>query len=212
MSDELPFATTKNLLDGASKQGVGPSPGRSHTSTPIPEGGDGAHGPQRHGAPREGEQRPDVAHTPPRAPVQPAAVADAPPRSRKRETIQRKPVSTRLSDTEKAEIASAARAARISTARFIAEAALARALDTTHPRADAADDALLEELVRGRTEVVRVGTLFNQVTHRLNAGGASRSSDAVLAEAVTAGVRACAAVIERYEAATDHRLGREATG
>lgn len=210
MDNELPFSVTQFSLGGASKQGVGPSHGRSHASTPIPEGGDGAHGPRRRGAPQEGEQ--PHAHTPPRVPVQPAAVADAPPRSRKRETIQRKPVSTRLSDAEKAEIASAARAARISTARFIAEAALARARDTTHPRANAADDALLDELVRGRTEVVRVGTLFNQVAHRLNAGGASRSSDAVLAEAVTAGVRACAAVIERYEAATDHRLGRQATG
>ncbi|MFJ8742382.1 plasmid mobilization protein [Embleya sp. NPDC127516] len=210
MSDELPFATTQNLLGGASKQGVGPSVGRSHASTPIPEGGDGAHGPQHRGARREGELPYAVADTPPHAPVDASAAAPAKPRIRKRKKIQRKPVSVRLSPSERAELQEAATTEHHTLARYIADAALARARATGF-RVDGADDALLDELVRTRTALVRAGTLFNQVAHRLNAGGSTRPEDTALAAAVTDGIDHCRRVVERVEAATDLRLGRTAT-
>ncbi|MFE2954517.1 hypothetical protein ACFXHK_46830, partial [Embleya sp. NPDC059267] len=182
----------------------------THASTPIPESGDGAHGPQRRGARREGEPPHTAADTPPHTPVDASSAAPAKPRIRKRKKIQRKPVSVRLSPSERAELQEAATTERHTLARYIADAALARAR-ATGLRIDGADDALLDELVRTRTALVRQGTLLNQVAHRLNAGGSTHPQDTALAAAVTDGIDHCRLVVERVEAATDRRLGRTAT-
>ncbi|MFB6839784.1 plasmid mobilization relaxosome protein MobC [Streptomyces sp. NPDC056361] len=166
--------------------------GPSHALAPAPEG-DGspagprarAHGDQpgtRHqGAPVTGGEADDTADR-----EQPSsstsAFPDRKPRRRSRNPSERtRKTTTRLSDTEKAEIAAAAAQRNVTVARFLAAAGLAAARGSTVLHTNEQIDTAIDELAALRTALARIGNNINQIAYVHNAGGQPRPGELGLA-------------------------------
>ncbi|XXZ48112.1 plasmid mobilization relaxosome protein MobC [Streptomyces cavourensis] len=106
------------------------------------------------------------------------AFPDRKPRRRSRNPSERtRKTTTRLSDTEKAEIAAAAAQRNVTVARFLAAAGLAAARSSTTLHADERLDAAIDELAALRTALARIGNNINQIAYVLNAGGQPRPGE-----------------------------------
>ncbi|MFF3031026.1 plasmid mobilization relaxosome protein MobC [Streptomyces rubiginosohelvolus] len=169
---------------GGASYRVRRSYGPSYALAPAQEGGGSpagprarAHGDQpgdRHqGAPVTGGEAncaPQSASAPP--------FPDRKPRRRTRNPIERtRKTTTRLSDTEKAEIAAAATQRGITVARFLAGAGLAAARGSTVLHTNEHFDTAIDELASLRTALARIGNNINQIAYVLNAGGRPRPGE-----------------------------------
>ncbi|MCX4502222.1 plasmid mobilization protein [Streptomyces anulatus] len=169
---------------GGASYRVRRSYGPSYALAPAQEGGGSpagprarAHGDQpgdRHqGAPVTGGEAncaPQSASTPP--------FPDRKPRRRTRNPSERtRKTTTRLSDTEKAEIAAAATQRGITVARFLAGAGLAAARGSTALHTNERWDAAIDELAALRTALARIGNNINQIAYVFNAGGQPRPGE-----------------------------------
>ncbi|WP_406281401.1 plasmid mobilization protein [Streptomyces sp. NBC_00209] len=100
------------------------------------------------------------------------------PRRRSRNPSQRtRKTTTRLSDTEHAEIAAAAKQRNVTVARFIAAAGLAAARGSTPLHSNERLDAAIDELAALRTALARIGNNVNQIAYVLNSGGRPRAGE-----------------------------------
>lgn len=162
--------------------------GPSYALAPAPEGGGSpagsrarAHGNQqdnRHqGAPVSGgEANSDARSEQPS--LNTPAFPDRMPRRRSRNPSQRtRKTTTRLSDTEHAEIAAAAKQRNVTVARFIAAAGLAAARGSTPLHSNERLDAAIDELAALRTALARIGNNVNQIAYVLNSGGRPRAGE-----------------------------------
>jgi uncharacterized protein (DUF1778 family) len=103
---------------------------------------------------------------------QPPAFAERKPRRRNRNSTQRAhKLTIRLSDSERAEIAAAARLHTLTLAGFLATAGLSAARGRVAVRPDRQLAAAVDELVALRTSISRVGNNLNQIAHVHNAVG-----------------------------------------
>lgn len=100
------------------------------------------------------------------------------PRRRSRNPSERtRKTTTRLSDTEKAEIADAAAQRGVTVARFLAAAGLAAARGSTTLHTNERLDAAIDELAALRTALARIGNNINQIAYIHNAGGQPRPGE-----------------------------------
>ncbi|MEU6664053.1 MobC family plasmid mobilization relaxosome protein [Streptomyces sp. NPDC046821] len=173
---------------GGASYRVRRSYGPSDALAPAPEGGGGlagprarAHGDQpgnRHqGAPVTGgeAERDDQREQP--SPSTPA-FPDRTPRRRTRNPSERtRKTTTRLSDTEKAEITAAAAQRGITVARFLATASLTAARGSTALHTNEQLDTAIDELAALRTALARIGNNINQIAYVLNSGGHPRARE-----------------------------------
>ncbi|GLW58043.1 MobC family plasmid mobilization relaxosome protein [Kitasatospora phosalacinea] len=189
--------------------------GPSHALSPAQEGGGGPVGPraralgdqpgeQHQGALLEGE-----APDPPavRDRQQPSAppFPERKPRRRSRDPRERThKTTTRLSDSEKAEITAAAAQRAVTVARFLAASALAVARGSTTVHSNDQLDAAIDELAALRTALARIGNNVNQIAHYFNAGGQPR--DGELAYATAALIRTLARIDDVADALVKKRL------
>ncbi|MFJ2158123.1 MobC family plasmid mobilization relaxosome protein [Streptomyces sp. NPDC087856] len=201
-----------NTASGGASCRLRRSYGPSYALAPAQEGGGSpvgprarAHGDQpddRHqGAPvTEGEagQR----HQP--SPTTPA-FPERKPRRRTRNPSQRtRKTTTRLSDTEKAEIVTAAAQRGVTVARFLAAAALAAARGSTTLHTNEQLDTAIDELAALRTALSRIGNNINQIAYIHNAGGQPRPGE--LDHALTVLTRLVARIDDTADALVKKRL------
>ncbi|MEU8744925.1 plasmid mobilization relaxosome protein MobC [Streptomyces sp. BPPL-273] len=100
------------------------------------------------------------------------AFPDRTPRRRSRNSSERaRKTTTRLSDTEKAEIADAATQRGVTVARFLATAGLSAARGRAAVHSNDQLDTAIDELAALRTALARVGNNINQIAFVLNSGG-----------------------------------------
>lgn len=166
---------------GGASYRVRRSYGPSYALAPAPEGGGGPAGSRaralgnqpgdRHqGAPvtgGEADREPPSTSTP--------AFPDRKPRRRSRNPSERtRKTTTRLSDTEKAEIVAAAAQRGVTVARFIAAAGLTAARGSTTVHTNDRLDAAIDELAALRTALARIGNNINQIAYVLNSGSRPR--------------------------------------
>jgi len=159
--------------------------GPSYALAPAPKAGGGPAGPRarapgdqqdsRHqGAPLAGGAAAEPEQPSPSAPAFP----DRKPRRRARNPSERThKTTTRLSDTEQAEIAAAAQQRAVTVARFLAAAGLAAARGSTTAHTNEQLDAAIDELAALRTALARVGNNINQIAFIYNAGGQPRPGE-----------------------------------
>ncbi|MEV3928599.1 plasmid mobilization relaxosome protein MobC [Streptomyces sp. NPDC049944] len=194
MTTDDPVVTTAGLqrdptrAPGGASCRVRRSYGPSYALAPAPEGGGSpagprarAHGDQpgnRHqGAPVTGGEADQDDHREPPSPSTPA-FPNRTPRRRSRNPSQRtRKTTTRLSDTEKAEITDAATQRGITIARFLATAGLAAARGSTILHTDERLDTAIDELAALRTALARIGNNINQIAYIHNAGGQPRPGE-----------------------------------
>ncbi|MFG3134307.1 MobC family plasmid mobilization relaxosome protein [Streptomyces tendae] len=162
--------------------------GPSHALGPAPEDGGGpasprarAYGDQRgdrhQGAPVTGGEADRDDHREQPCPSTPA-FPDRTPRRRRRNPSERtRKTTTRLSDTEHAEIVVAATQRGITVARFLATAGLAAARGSTALHTDERLDTAIDELAALRTALARIGNNINRIAYVLNAGGQPRPAE-----------------------------------
>ncbi|MFF7777039.1 plasmid mobilization relaxosome protein MobC [Streptomyces tanashiensis] len=106
------------------------------------------------------------------------AFPDRKPRRRSRNPSERtRKTTTRLSDTEKAEIVAAATQRGVTVARFLAAAGLAAARGSTALHTNEQLDAAIDELAALRTALARIGNNINQIAFAHNAGGQPRPGE-----------------------------------
>lgn len=173
---------------GGASYRVRRSYGPSHALAPATEGGGSPTGPRaralgnrpgnRHrGAPVTGGEADDPADREQPSPGTPA-FPDRKPRRRTRNPSERtRKTTTRLSDTEKAEIAAAAAQRGVTVARFLAAAGLAAARGSTALHANERLDTAIDELAALRTALARIGNNINQIAYVHNAGGQPRPGE-----------------------------------
>ncbi|MGW2657385.1 plasmid mobilization protein [Streptomyces sp. NPDC001478] len=131
----------------------GDQPGNRHQGAPVTRG--------------EADQQP---RTP--------AFPDRKPHRRTRNPTERtRKTTTRLSDTEHAEIATAAAQRNVTVARFLAAAGLATARGSTTLHTNQQLDAAIDELAALRTALARIGNNINQIAFVLNSGGQPRPGE-----------------------------------
>lgn len=189
--------------------------GPSYALAPAQEGGGGpagprarAHGDQpdsRHqGAPiaeGEADRHSDRAQLSPSAPPFP----DRKPRRRSRNPSERtRKTTTRLSDTEKAEITAAAAQRGVTVARFLAAVGLAAARGSTTLHTNEQLDTAIDELVALRAALSRVGNNINQIAYIYNAGGQPRTGE--LDHALTTLTRLMARIDDTADTLVKKRL------
>ncbi|MFE7339492.1 plasmid mobilization relaxosome protein MobC, partial [Streptomyces fimicarius] len=103
---------------------------------------------------------------------------DRKPRRRTRNPSQRThKTTTRLSDTEKAEIVAASEKRGVTVARFLAAASLATARGSTTLHTNEQLDTAIDELVALRTAISRIGNNINQIAYIYNVGGQPRPGE-----------------------------------
>ncbi|MBB5939989.1 MobC family plasmid mobilization relaxosome protein [Streptomyces zagrosensis] len=123
---------------------------------------------------------------------------DRKPRRRNRNPTERtRKTTTRLSDTEKAEIVDAAAQRSVTVARFLAAAGLAAARGSTTLHTNEQLDAAIDELAALRTALSRVGNNINQIAFVYNAGGQPRPGE------LDHALRALTRVLARVDDAAD---------
>ncbi|AEW95162.1 MULTISPECIES: plasmid mobilization protein [Streptomycetaceae] len=162
--------------------------GPSYALAPAQEGGGSPAGPRarangdqpdsRHqGAPVAGGEADRNDHREQPSPSTPA-FPDRKPRRRSRNPSERtRKTTTRLSDTEKAEIVAAAAQRGVTVARFLAAAGLAAARGSTALHTNEQLDTAIDELAALRTALARVGNNINQIAYIYNAGGQPRAGE-----------------------------------
>ncbi|MGW9287643.1 MobC family plasmid mobilization relaxosome protein [Streptomyces albidoflavus] len=194
---------------GGASYRVRRSYGPTYALAPAQEGGGSpagprarAHGDQpvnRHqGAPvTEGEADRDDHREQP-SPSTPA-FPDRTPRRRSRNPSERaRKTTTRLSDTEKAEITDAATQRGVTIARFLATAGLSAARGHTAVHSNDQLDTAIDELAALRTALARIGNNINQIAYVLNSGGHPRADELEHA------LGALARVLPRIDDAANH--------
>ncbi|MGV4927617.1 MobC family plasmid mobilization relaxosome protein (plasmid) [Streptomyces sp. BHT-5-2] len=186
--------------------------GPSHALAPAQEDGGSLAGPR---ARAHGDQ-PDTRHQ--GAPVaggeadrreQPSpstpAFPDRKPRRRSRNPSERtRKTTTRLSDTEKAEIVAAAAQRGVTVARFLAAAGLAAARGSTTLHTNEQLDTAIDELAALRTALSRIGNNINQIAYIYNAGGQPRPGE--LDHALTTLTRSLARIDDTADTLVKKRL------
>ena len=188
--------------------------GPSYALAPTPEGGGHpvgprarAHGDQpddRHQGTQVTGGEADQRDQPSPSPSTPA-FPDRKPRRRTRNPTERtRKTTTRLSDTEKAEIVTAATQRGITVARFLAAAALATARGSTTLHNNEQLDTAIDELAALRTALSRIGNNINQIAYIHNAGGQPRPGE--LDHALTALTRLLARIDDTADALVKKRL------
>lgn len=172
---------------GGASYRVRRSYGPSYALAPAQEGGGSpagprarAHGDQpgnRHqGAVARGEAD-DPADREQPSPSTPA-FPDRTPRRRSRNPSERaRKTTTRLSDTEKAEITDAATQRGVTVARFLATAGLSAARGRAAVHSNDQLDTAIDELAALRTALARIGNNINQIAFVLNSGGQPRAGE-----------------------------------
>ncbi|WP_248000941.1 MobC family plasmid mobilization relaxosome protein [Streptomyces sp. RPA4-5] len=161
-----PVARTCPRPGGRGKSGWSPS-----------ESARGPAGLRRRGAPVEGGEADHRALREQPSPSTPA-FPDRAPRRRSRNPSERtRKTTTRLSDTEHAEIVAAAAQRGVTVARFIAAAGLAAARGSTTLHTNEQLDAGIDELAALRTALSRIGNNINQIAFVCNAGGQPRPGE-----------------------------------
>ncbi|MFJ5879884.1 MobC family plasmid mobilization relaxosome protein [Kitasatospora cineracea] len=183
-----------NHAPGGASCRVRRSYGPSYALAPAEDGGGSLAGPrarahgdqpgeQHQGAPLEGEAQDQPAVRDRQQPNVPP-FPERKPRRRSREPSERThKTTTRLSDSEKAEIAAAAAQRAVTVARFLAAAALAVARGSTTVHSNDRLDAAIDELAALRTALARIGNNINQIAHYFNAGGQPRDGELTYATA-----------------------------
>ncbi|MFD4032066.1 plasmid mobilization relaxosome protein MobC [Streptomyces sp. NPDC058637] len=173
---------------GGASYRVRRSYGPTYALAPAQEGGGSSAGPRarahgdqpgnRHqGAPVTGGESDRDDHREQPSPSTPA-FPDRKPRRRSRNPSERtRKTTTRLSDTEKAEIVAAAAQRGITVARFLAAAGLATARGSTTLHANERLDSAVDELAALRTALARIGNNINQIAYVHNAGGQPRPGE-----------------------------------
>ncbi|MFE2498424.1 MobC family plasmid mobilization relaxosome protein, partial [Streptomyces scopuliridis] len=130
---------------------------------------------------------------------------DRKPRRRSRNPSERtRKTTTRLSDTEKAEIVAAAAQRGVTVARFLAAAGLAAARGSTTLHTNEQLDAAIDELAALRIAVSRIGNNINQIAYVHNAGGQPRPDE--LDHALTALTRILARLDDTADTLVKRRL------
>ncbi|MFE9597161.1 plasmid mobilization protein [Streptomyces hokutonensis] len=218
MTANDPAATTDeqqrdpNTAPGGASCRLRRSYGPSYALAPAQEGGGSpvgprarAHGDQpddRHqGAQVTGGEADQREQPSPSAPAFP----DRKPRRRSRNASERtRKTTTRLSDTEKAEIVTAAAQRGITVARFLAAAALAAARGSTALHSNEQLDTTIDELAALRTALSRIGNNMNQIAYIHNAGGQPRPGE--LDHALTTLTRLLARIDDTADALVKKRL------
>ncbi|MCX5340297.1 MobC family plasmid mobilization relaxosome protein [Streptomyces atratus] len=221
MTANDPVATTSGqqrdptTAPGGASCRVRRSYGPSYALAPAQEGGGSpvgprarAHGDQpdsRHqGAPLAGGEadRPDHREQP--SPSTPA-FPDRKPRRRSRNPSERtRKTTTRLSDTEKAEIVAAAAQRGVTVARFLAASGLAAARGSTTLHTNEQLDTAIDELAALRTALSRAGNNINQIAYIHNAGGQPRPGE--LDHALTTLTRLLARIDDTADTLVKKRL------
>ncbi|MFE9963747.1 MobC family plasmid mobilization relaxosome protein [Streptomyces sp. NPDC005525] len=203
------------LAPGGASCRIRRSYGPSHALAPAPEGAGSpadprarAHGDQpgnRHqGAPVTGGEADRDDHREQPSPSTPA-FPDRKPRRRSRNPTERtRKTTTRLSDTEKAEIVAAAAQRSVTVARFLAAAGLATARGSTALHTNEQLDTIIDELAALRTALSRVGNNINQIAYVHNAGGQPRPGE--LDHALTSLTRLLARIDDAADALVKKRL------
>ncbi|MEU2481648.1 plasmid mobilization relaxosome protein MobC [Streptomyces sp. NPDC013130] len=140
-----------------------------------------AHGDQRgnrhQGAPVTGGDADHDEHREQPSPSTPA-FPDRTPRRRSRNPSERaRKTTTRLSDTEKAEITDAATRRGVTVARFLATAGLSAARGRAAVHSNDQLDTAIDELAALRTALARIGNNINQIAFVLNSGGHPRAGE-----------------------------------
>ncbi|WP_367828491.1 plasmid mobilization protein [Streptomyces sp. LMG1-1-1.1] len=173
---------------GGASYRVRRSYGPSHALAPAQEGGGSPAGSraralgnqpgnQHQGAPVTGGEADEPADREQPSPSTPA-FPDRKPRRRSRNPSERtRKTTTRLSDTEKAEIVAAAAQRGVTVARFLAAAGLAAARGSTALHTNEQLDAAIDELAALRTALARIGNNINQIAYIHNAGGQPRPGE-----------------------------------
>ncbi|MFD4511744.1 plasmid mobilization protein, partial [Streptomyces sp. NPDC058457] len=134
-------------------------------------------GNQHQGAPVTGGEVDRDEHQEQPSPSTPA-FPDRTPRRRSRNPSERtRKTTTRLSDTEKAEIVAAAAQRGVTVARFLATAGLTAARGRVAVHSNEHLDTAIDELAALRTALARIGNNINQIAYVLNSGGRPRTGD-----------------------------------
>ncbi|MFI0877862.1 MobC family plasmid mobilization relaxosome protein [Streptomyces parvus] len=108
----------------------------------------------------------------------PPAYPDRKPRRRTRNPSERtRKTTTRLSDTEKTEIAEAATKRGVTVARFLAVSGLSAARGCAAVHSNDQLDTAIDELAALRTALARIGNNINQIAYVLNSGGQPRAGE-----------------------------------
>ncbi|WDV33629.1 MobC family plasmid mobilization relaxosome protein [Streptomyces sp. AD16] len=106
------------------------------------------------------------------------AYPDRKPRRRTRNPSERtRKTTTRLSDTEKTEIAEAATKRGVTVARFLAVSGLSAARGCAAVHSNDQLDTAIDELAALRTALARIGNNINQIAFVLNSGGQPRAGE-----------------------------------
>ncbi|MFD9503450.1 MobC family plasmid mobilization relaxosome protein [Streptomyces sp. NPDC060035] len=130
---------------------------------------------------------------------------DRKPRRRSRNPSERtRKTTTRLSDTEKAEIVAAAAQRGVTVARFLAAAGLATARGSTALHTNEQLDTAIDELAALRTTLSRIGNNINQIAYVYNAGGQPRPGE--LDHALTTLTRILARIDDTADTLVKKRL------
>ncbi|MEW1996946.1 MobC family plasmid mobilization relaxosome protein [Streptomyces coelicoflavus] len=221
MTPDDPAATTAGqqrdptTAPGGASCRVRRSYGPSYALAPAQEGGGSPAGPRaralgdqpgdRHqGAPVTGGEADRDDHPEQPSPSTPP-FPDRKPRRRSRNPNERtRKTTTRLSDTEKAEIVAAAAQRGITVARFLAAVGLAAARGSTSLHTNERLDAAIDELAALRTALARIGNNINQIAYIHNAGGQPRPGE--LDHALTVLTRLLARVDDTADALVKKRL------
>ena len=189
--------------------------GPSYADPPAQEGREGPAGsrarvlgnqPDRRyqGAPITGGEADDRAPGEPPSSNSPA-FPDRQPRRRARNPRERThKTTTRLSDSEQTEIATAARHRAVTVARFLAAAGLAVARGSATAHSNEQLDAAIDELAALRTSLSRIGNNINQIAYIHNAGGQPLPGE--LDHALTALTRSLACVDNAADVLVKQRL------
>ncbi|MFD5675807.1 plasmid mobilization protein, partial [Streptomyces sp. NPDC127040] len=159
---------------------------------------------RRQGAPVAGGETDRHDHREQPSPSTPA-FPDRKPRRRSRNPSERtRKTTTRLSDTENAEIVAAAAQRGVTVARFLAAAGLAAARGSTTLHTNEQLDTAIDELAALRTALSRVGNNINQIAYIYNAGGQPRPGE--LDHALTTLIRLLARIDDTADALVKKRL------
>ncbi|ALO12608.1 hypothetical protein AQF52_7022 [Streptomyces venezuelae] len=158
---------------GSRARALGNQPGTRHQGAPVTRG-------EADRADRHEQPSPH-----------PPAFPDRKPRRRSRNPSERtRKTTTRLSDTEKTEIADAAAQRNVTVARFLAAAGLAAARGSATLHTNEQLDTAIDELVALRTALARIGNNINQIAYVHNAGGQPRAGELDHALSVLTGLLA----------------------
>ncbi|MFJ3283077.1 MobC family plasmid mobilization relaxosome protein [Streptomyces halstedii] len=194
---------------GGASYRVRRSYGPTYALAPAQEGGGSPAGPRarahggqpgnRHqGAPVTGGEADRDDHREQPSPSTPA-YPDRKPRRRTRNPSERtRKTTTRLSDTEKTEIAEAATKRGVTVARFLATAGLSAARGHAAVHSNDQLDTAIDELAALRTALARIGNNINQIAYVLNSGGHPRAGELEHA------LGALARVLPRIDDAANH--------